>query len=105
MKIVKILSALLAVAGTVALIVAFGDKIVAWCKKLCPCCKPCGGDTCCKDAVEAPEEAPVEETPEETTVEAPAEEPVEAPEEAPAEAPVEAPAENEPVAEDGDFEG
>ena len=103
--VVKVLTALAAVAGAVYVIATYGDTIVAWAKGLmakCPCC--------C-------DEAPVEEAPAEEA--APSEEVV-SEEEAPAEesAPVEevvseevAPAE-EPVADDGapvadedDFEG
>lgn len=88
--IVKVLSALAALAGIIYLVATYGDKIVAWAKKMmesCPC--KCGA-----------EEAPVEETPAE---EAPAEEAAPAAEEAPAEeaapAAEEAPAEEAPVAE------
>ncbi len=81
--IVKILTALAAVAGAVYLLATYGDKLVAWAKKLlsCSCC--CGEDCCCEGeccceeeccedecccAQEAnqealAEEAPVEETP------------------------------------------
>ena len=88
MKIVlKILTALAAIAGIVYVIATYGDKIVAWAKKIlasCPCCNDtcecececegegeckCGGECkCAEEAVEeavaeepAPEEAPVEE--------------------------------------------
>ena len=88
MKIVlKILTALAAIAGIVYVIATYGDKIVAWAKKIlasCPCCNDtcecececegqgeckCGGEcTCAEEAAEeavaeepAPEEAPVEE--------------------------------------------
>ena len=92
--IVKILTAIVAVAGAVYLIATYGDKIVAWAKNLlasCPCCnKEC--EVVEEDFVaeEAPaaEEAPVEE-------EAPV---AEGPE-------VEIVVENnEPVAEEADFE-
>ena len=49
----KVLSALAAIAGVVYVIAAYGDKIVAWAKKLCPCCS-------------APEELPEEEAAAET---------------------------------------
>lgn len=99
--IVKLLSALAAVAGVVYIIATYGEQITAWAKKTlsslpkCPCCKD--------DAAE--EEAPVEEAPAEAApveeeepaaVEVPVEEPV-----APAEEPVAAP--NEPVADEADF--
>lgn len=88
MKIVlKILTALAAIAGIVYVIATYGDKIVAWAKKIlasCPCCNDtcecececegegeckCGGEyKCAEEAAEeavaeepAPEEAPVEE--------------------------------------------
>ena len=103
--IVKILTALAAVAGAVYVVATYGEQIVAWAKKVlaslpkCPCCKEE------PKAVEetAAEEAPAEESAEEVPAEAPAEE---APaEEAPAEEPA---AEvtvsaNEPVAEEADF--
>ena len=104
--VLKVLTALAAVAGTVYVIATYGDKIVAWAKKLmaaCPCCGDeckcegegeceCGGECKCECA----EEAAVEETPAEEAVveEAPVEE-----------APVEEVIieENEPVAEAEDF--
>lgn len=97
--IVKILSALAAVAGVVYIIATYGEQITAWAKKTlaslpkCPCCKD--------DAAE--EEAPAEDAAEEAAEEEPAavEVPVEEPVAAPAEEPVVAP--HEPVAEDADF--
>lgn len=97
--IVKILSALAAVAGVVYIIATYGEQITAWAKKTlaslpkCPCCKD--------DAAE--EEAPAEDAAEEAVEEEPAavEVPVEEPVAAPAEEPVVAP--HEPVAEDADF--
>lgn len=87
-NIVKLLTALAAVAGVVYIIATYGDKIVAWAKKLlgsCPCCENCD----CECTEEA---APVEEP---AAEEAPAEE----------EAPVEEVVieENEPVADEADF--
>ena len=95
-NIVKVLVALSAVAGAVYAVATYGDKIVAWAKKLLKNCP------CCNEAEPAAEEVPAEEAPAEAV---PAEE---APaEEAPAEeVPVEeAPADAAPVAEDSDFEG
>ena len=97
--IVKILSALAAVAGVVYIIATYGEQITAWAKKTlaslpkCPCCKD--------DAAE--EEATAEDAAEEAAEEEPAavEVPVEEPVAAPAEEPVVAP--HEPVAEDADF--
>lgn len=112
MKVVlKILTALAAIAGIVYVIATYGDKIVDWAKKVLasfPCCnKPCEcacegegecqcegeckcegeGECECKCAEEAPaEEVPAEEAPVE---EAPVEEIV-----------IE---ENEPVANEEDF--
>ena len=103
MKIVlKILTALAAIAGIVYVIATYGDKIVAWAKKIlasCPCCNDtcecececegegeckCGGE--CKCAEEAAEEEVAEEP---VASEAPDEEIV-----------IE---ENEPVASEEDF--
>ena len=106
--IMKIVAALAAVAGIIYVIATYGDKIVAWAKKLlgkCPCCCeddcddcqcesdcddcPCdcycdeGCDCCCDESCDCCE----------------AEEVVEAAAEAAA------PAEAAPEAEDKDFEG
>ena len=93
--IVKILSALAAIAGAVYIAATYGEQIAAWAKKVlaslpkCPCCEK-------EEAVEvaaeevAVEEAPAEEAAAEVTIEVPAEE-----------APVD---EKEPVAEEADFE-
>ena len=90
--IVKIVTALAAIAGAIYLIATYGDKIVAWAKKLldsCPCkctcdiedCADCDCQADCPCAEvdddeveveieEAPvaEEAPVEEAPVEEVV-------------------------------------
>jgi hypothetical protein len=99
-NIVKILTALAAVAGAVYLIATYGDKLVAWAKGLlgkCSCC--CGNCECeCECAEEA---APVEEEAAPAEEEAPVEEEVPA-EEAPVEEVVIE--ENEPVADEADFE-
>ncbi len=58
--ILKILAALAFVAGAVYLLATYGDKIVAWAKKMIPC-------KCC----EAPVPEAVEITTEEATEEAP----------------------------------
>ena len=104
MKIVlKILTALAAIAGIVYVIATYGDKIVAWAKKIlasCPCCNDtcececeCEGEGECKcgGACKCHEEEAAEE---EVTEEAVAEE-----------APVEEIVieENEPVASEEDF--
>ena len=46
--IMKIVIALAAVAGAVYLAATYGDKLVAWAKKLLGC-KCCSGDACCCD--------------------------------------------------------
>ena len=65
-NVMKILAALATIAGAVYLIATYGDKIVAWAKKLlnCSCCCGeeeccCGEEECCCE--EVAEEAPVEE--------------------------------------------
>ena len=85
--VLKVLTALAAIAGIVYVIATYGDKIVAWAKKILAAC-PCCNDTCeceCEGEGECTEE--------------PAEEP--APEEAPVEEIVIE--ENEPVANEEDF--
>ena len=98
--VLKILTALAAIAGTIYVIATYGDKIVAWAKNIlasCPCCNntcececegegecKCGGE--CKCAAEAAEEEVAEES---VAEEAPVEEIV-----------IE---ENEPVADAEDF--
>lgn len=94
-NIVKILTALAAVAGAVYVIATYGDQIVAWCKKTLasfPCPK-------CEES-EVAEEVVAEEvvTEEPAAEEVPAEDAVV--EEPAAEIVVE---ENEPVAEEADF--
>ena len=102
--VLKILTALAAIAGTVYVIATYGDKIVAWAKKIlaaCPCCNDtcecaCEGECECGDECKCAEEAAAEET---VTEEAVAEEPVA--EEAPVEEIIIE--ENEPVANEEDF--
>lgn len=98
--IVKILTALAAVAGAVYIIATYGEKIVAWAKQLWSAMPQCPA---CEEA-EVVEEF-VDETAEEAVAEEPAAEevPVEeaAVEEEPA--PEVVVAENEPVAEEADF--
>lgn len=87
--VMKLLAALAAIVGAVYVIATYGEKIVAWAKKLlgaCPCCE-CECEECDCAEEEAPEEEVVEDAPvEEAAVE---------------EVVVE---ENEPVAEEADFE-
>lgn len=91
--IIKIVIALMAVAGAVYVIATYGDKIVAWAKELmakCQCCKCCEGscEEICEEVCEAAEEA--------------AEEAVAEASEAPA---VEIPDDGTPVADESDFVG
>ena len=92
-KIMKIIGALAAAAAAVYVVATYGDRIVAWAKRLCPCasCEEPDAQT------EVIPEAPAEEAAEET-VEAPVEESAEAPAEEVAAAG------DEPVAEEADFE-
>lgn len=100
--IIKILTALAAIAGVVYIVATYGEEIVAWCRKVlnllpkCHCCEADADDS----------DIEVEITVEEPTAESVAEEVISkevAPEEAPAveEAPVAD--ESEPVAEEADF--
>lgn len=95
--VLKVLTALAAVAGIVVVLAAYGDKIVAWAKKLMAKipCHSCDiiEFTPAEDFDEEAENAPAEEAQEVT------EETEEAQEEA-----VVAPAESEPVADEADFE-
>ena len=78
--IIKIVAALAAVAGVVFVIATYGDKIVAWAKKLlgrCPCdgeCECCECECFEEEAAEEVAEEAAEET--EDVVEEAAEEPV-----------------------------
>ena len=96
--VVKILTALAAVAGAVYVVATYGDKIVAWAKKMWASMPQCPA---CEETEEVVEEAAAEEVVETPAAEeVPAEEP--AAEEVPvAEVVVE---EGEPVAEEADFE-
>jgi hypothetical protein len=85
--IANILVTLAAVAGAVYVIATYGDKIVAWAKKMLGCC-PCDGECECCDC-ECFEEEAVEEAIEEAAEEV---------------AEIEEAAE-EPVAAEADFEG
>ena len=91
--IVKVLAVLAAVAGTIYVIAAYGDKIVAWAKRVIGCCPWDEG------MEEEPAEAPTEEKAEEPAAEAPA-----AAEEAPVEE-AKAADDNAPTANEEDFEG
>lgn len=66
--ITKILAALAAIAGAIYALATYGDKIVAWCKKMLDkvndCC--CNGTCCCESTAEevvSAEVTPPEETP------------------------------------------
>ena len=73
--IAKVVLALAAIAGVVYLAATYGDRIVAWCKKvlncncICDCdcdcdcecdCEDDGECTCCYEETEAPAEAATE---------------------------------------------
>lgn len=96
--ILKVVTALAAVAGAIYIVATYGEEIVAWAKKLwaslpkCPCC-----EEAMPEVEVVHEEAPV--APEAPEAPAEPEAPV-APAEAPAAPQVPA---NEPVAEDNDF--
>ena len=72
--IIKLIVALAAIAGAVYVAATYGDKIVAWCKKVvnckcfcacdcdCECDCQCEDEACCCEEVAAPE-APAEEAP------------------------------------------
>lgn len=96
--VLKVLTALAAVIGTAYVIATYGDKIVEWAKKLLNACPFCNNEC------EVVEEAFVAEEPAAEAAEAPAAEKAPAAEEDP-EAEVEIVIENnEPVAEEADFE-
>ena len=84
---VKILTALAAIAGVIYAVATYGDKIVAWAKKLLGCTCECEGECACECEAECACEEAAEEAPAE---EVPAEEPA---------------AEEAVVAEEADFEG
>ena len=94
--IIKILTALAAVAGIVYIVATYGEQIVAWCKKTleklpkCPCCEEAEDDDA-EIEVEITVEEPVAE---EAAEEAPAAEEADFAPEA---------ADGEPVAEEADF--
>ena len=93
-NILKLLTALATIAGVVYVVATYGDKIVAWAKKVWAAMPKCPS---CEEAAPAVEEAVAEETP----VEEPAAEEVPAEEEPVAEEVVVE--ETEPVAEEADF--
>ena len=83
--VMKVLAVLAAVAGAIYVIAAFGDKIVAWAKRVIGCCPWDEGMEETEEPKAAEEAAPA--------AEAPAEEPKAAAED------------NAPVASEEDFEG
>ena len=89
--IIKILTALAAVAGIVYIVATYGEQIVAWCKKVLASLPKC---PCCEDA-EA--EVEVDIITESEAAEEAAEEVVEEP------APEVVVTENEPIAAEEDF--
>ena len=98
--IVKILTALAAVAGAVYIVATYGEQIVAWCKKMlnslpkCPACEEAEPEIEVEIEVAAAEEVADEEPAEEVAAE---EVVVEEP------TPEVVVTENEPVAEEADF--
>ncbi len=75
--IIKILTALAAVAGVIYIVATYGEQIVAWCKKTlaslpkCPCCEK---DEAVEEVVEAAEETAEEAVEEPAAEEVPVEE-------------------------------
>ena len=70
--ILKIVAALAAIAGIVYVIATYGDKIVAWAKKLLGKAGCCCGEVCQCECEEVPcEDAPCEEAPAQEAEEAP----------------------------------
>ena len=55
--IIKIVAALAAVAGVVFVIATYGDKIVAWAKKMLGCCPGDGECECLEETEEGAEDA------------------------------------------------
>lgn len=100
--IVKILAALAAVAGAVYVVATYGDKIVAWAKKLWATLPQCPESVDVIDVQEAPEAEVTAESEASAAAEEPAAE-APAAEEAPAEEPAPQIPENEPVADEADF--
>lgn len=95
--VMKVLTALAAIAGVVYVVAAYGDKIVATCKKLLAWCSDFRNADVVLEAdfvPVTPKEAPVEEATAEEAEESPAEETTEAPID-----------ETAPVADEEDFEG
>ena len=94
----KVLAALATVASVIYLVATYGDKIVAWAKRVIGCCPWDEGMEEEKPAEQEAEQPAAEAAPEAApeAAEAPAEEP------AAAEEPAES---EEPVADEGDFEG
>ena len=90
--IIKILTALAAIAGVIYIVATYGEQIVAWCKKTLAALPKC---PCCEKEEAAEEAAPAEETAEEVAAEEPAAE----------EIPVEevVVSDDEPVAAEEDF--
>ena len=94
--IVKVLTALAAVAGAVYIIATYGDCIVTWAKDIWKKFSTVTVNvTANADTAPVPAEEPAEEVPAEAPVEAPEAEPVQEP----------AAEEAAPVADESDFEG
>ena len=98
-NIVKILTALAAVAGAIYIVATYGEQIVAWAKKIwskMPQCPSCEEAEIVEEAADEAQEAPEAAEEEVAAEEVPVEEAVE-------EAPEVIVAENEPVAAEEDF--
>lgn len=93
--VLKVLTAIAAVAGAIYIIATYGEQIVAWAKRMLAALPKCPCDAEVVFDVAGEDETPVEETPaaEENTPAEPAEEP----------APEVVVSEHEPVAEEADF--
>lgn len=106
--IVKVLTALAAVAGAIYVAATYGEQIVAWCKKVlsslskCPSCEPVCEEEAFEEPAPAAEETEAAAQEPAEAAEAPAEEAVEEAEEPVEEIPL-VPTPSAPVAEENDF--
>lgn len=99
-NVIKVLTAIATVAGAIYIIATYGERIVAWAKKMWNCLPQCPK---CEDEEEIIVSATEEPAAEEAPVEAPAVEEVAVEEIVEEPAPEVVVAENEPVAEEADF--
>ena len=105
--VMKLLAALAAIVGAVYVIATYGDKIVAWAKKLMSCCDYCADCECnCDGECTCEDDCACCDCDGECECECDGECECEViTEEAPAEEAAEVPAEEEVVATESDFEG